>query len=162
MNYFRFVFLISFFMLITGCQPTTTIAGYSPRWVDYEEWGKLQIGMDYFSVINLLGEPFMTSEGEIVNGQVTQTYVYKMRAKLYVAKLVSKRMKFSWSEGKEIPVIVEAKPEKFSNTQVWGEVFDVFLVFENNKLVKWKSPELKRISDSMVDSLHTNTLLITK
>lgn len=140
--------------LLAGCQKPEVLIEYGPRWVDYEEWGKLDLSMDKGSVVRLLGEPYMTSEGSYPSEKKSITYIYKFRVKHYPLKRLEKK-EVSW-DPRSKPTLqgdIETKPEKFSDTKVWGKVYDAFLTFENDKLIKWTVPQLKNISDFVNDSL---------
>lgn len=156
---------LSFLILLfsTGCKvPATLVLDYGPRWVDYEEWGNLEIGVDKKDVLNLLGEPYMTTDGSTINGKKYVTYIFKLRTKLFITKQSSDKSQY-WDQtnkptkDKSTIQPVDMKPKKFDSTQVWGQIYDVYFMFENNKLVKWYCPELNSTNSMGKDSLKTES-----
>ena len=57
-------------IIFIGCnQQAIEIQKYGPRWSDYEDWGKLDLGMSKKDVLGLLGEPYLTTVAFYKNGK---------------------------------------------------------------------------------------------
>lgn len=159
--------MIGFFVVVISLNSCTTISGgstqeYAPRWVDYEEWGKLELGMDKKDVLAILGEPFMTMDGELNNGKSMEIFVYKFRVKLFVTKTSNHQVVTRGDRvSEEVVDSKEIKPEKFANTLIWGQIFDVMIEYNNSKLVRWTNPLLKQMREP-VSEIVTKTNAIAR
>lgn len=144
--------LLCITIIFMGCnQQSIDIQKYGPRWTDYEDWGKLDLGMSKKDVLGLLGEPYLTTVAFYKNGKTYQNLIFKFRTKLYDVKRIAastttgviniKGIRKSDDPFLSITTETEVKPEKFAQTNVWGDYFDLDCLFENNILVKWSSPQ---------------------
>jgi hypothetical protein len=111
--------------------PTVVPSKFAPRWADFDEWRNLNLNMSLSEVVDVLGEPFMTSEGYIQDANRIEVMVFKLKPKYAdVPKSNNRDVKPS----KEIP-----------KTVMWGQYYDLTCYFENKKLVRWiTTPEGKQ------------------
>lgn len=135
-------YLILFLLILIGfigCTSTRVESLYGPRWCDYEEWKNLQLGMSKTEVVRTLGEPYISKVGYIAESKKYETLVFKIRVKYF--KTSSLNYKKENMSSQEMVIHNEIKPEKFANTEVWGEYFDLVCEFNDDVLVGWTTIE---------------------
>jgi hypothetical protein len=83
----------------------------------------------------------MTQQGHLQNSAGVQTLLFKVRPKFYSLQDKVKPVKPKAKDAVDFTepdfVLREKKPEKFADTNVWGEVMNLFCVFSNGKLTEW-------------------------
>jgi hypothetical protein len=143
--------VLFFLLLLSDCaeSPVTQQDNsiYGPRWIDYEGWGKLELGMSKNVVLETMGEPFMTEEANISGSSKSEILIFKVRAKSYIVRdqfksTAAQHGAIESAMTKEVNVSVDRKPEKFADINKWGDTFNLYCSFENDKLVRWLCPEL--------------------
>jgi len=153
----RLIFsLILFSIFFTGCIPFTKgteeeYVAYGPRWVDYEGWGNLELGMSKTDVIGIMGEPYLPQQSYSRADSTIEILDFKIRTKYYPLRERSKVITQN-DVGKETITYYEkeTKPAKYANTGVWGNCVDLLCFFENRKLIKWYCPQILNL-----DSIQT-------
>ena len=135
-----------------------SIEDYGPRWIDYDGWGKLEFGMSKQDVIQSLGEPYMPLEGLSQSQVKTQVLIFKIRVKYYPISEAVQAKKIMVGAGgtpysTDVTVWKSKKPEKFANTNIWSnESYNLYCIFEDGKLARWRCPEAGVLQRAIVDS----------
>ena len=97
----------------------------------------------------------MTQQGHLQNNTGMQTLLFKVRPKYYSLQDRSKGKGGAVTDENDPDMVIrERKPEKFADTNVWGDVLNLFCVFSNGKLTGWYCPEIIRLEKRFqLDSL---------
>ena len=124
---------------------------YGPRWIDYEGWGNLELGMSKKDVLSIMGEPYLPQQSYLHTDSTIEVLAFKIRTKYYPLRERSKVI-LQNDVGKETISYTEkeSKPAKYANTEVWGNCVDLLCFFENRKLIRWYCPQILN-----VDSIQT-------
>ena len=159
--------LVLFSFFLTGCLSFTRetneeYIAYGPRWIDYEGWGNLELGMSKKDVLEIMGEPYLPQQSYLHADSTIEILDFKIRTKYYPLRERSK-VTLQNDEGKETISYneKETKPAKYANANVWGNCIDLLCFFENHKLIRWYCPETLKL-DSIQTTIDVAPLKIEK
>jgi hypothetical protein len=139
------VLFMTTLVLFGGCTTETTNERvYGPRWTDYRAWGQLTLGMSREATIGLLGEPYLPEGAASQSVSNTETLVFKIRPKFYTVKrLQTTTVRSATSSDVEKTTTArEIYPEKSGDTELWGDLTDLYCSFQNGKLMRWDCPAM--------------------
>ena len=135
---------------------------YGPRWVDYEAWGNLELGMSKKDVLGIMGEPYLPQQSYSRADSNIEILDFKIRTKYYPLRERSKVISQN-DAGKETISYYEkeTKPAKYANAEIWGDCVDMLCFFENRKLIKWYCPQILNL-DSIQTTIDVAQLKIER
>lgn len=153
--------VFSMFLFLFSCAPVPmvnqnsvkplTSTKYGPRWSDFNEWGKLKLGMEINEVIMVMGEPYMPEKAYFDKADTIEVIIFKIKPKYY---LVRKTLQDIYSdlnrnviksgypildaENKINSTDDQRKPEKSEIYNEWSnDSYNLYCEFLNRKLVKY-------------------------
>lgn len=166
-RYFIIVVLVMMAVfIISGCESSQVLStittksesAYGPRWTDYRDWGHVAVGMTKDQIIELLGEPYLPKEGFLQPGGNIEILLFKIRPKFYRVRQNDFKLDVSgFTNGQVRPLNASSKgkevyPEKSAETEVWGELVDLYCRFQAGKLIEYSCPALDQRIDSRQES----------
>ena len=127
-------------VLFAGCHTASSLI-YGPRWTDYRDWGRLAIGMSKQATIDILGEPFLPDSAWAHQGANTEALVFKIRPKFYRYREIGGTGRgllgtLTSTESKDV------YPEHAAETNMWGDLVDLYCYFVNDRLTGWCCPAM--------------------